>query len=193
MENVPLFLPSTLPATQHAEGVVAHLAVIEDSMRDVQCAGALVRLHNQLHIKSHLLMYKKVHLRNQGTNMRSRTLVTRNKGKIRLHSEKYQMVWEAKRRLAGNDVTKVGWRKLAREDIRCIEDTEELLRAAATQWARCEEELHDLGELALAAIDEGDVERAPRGGENVRKVSWIWTGTGTAGTDEELEDGTWTT
>jgi hypothetical protein len=37
--------------------------------------------------------------------------------------------------------------------------------------------------------DDDDDEMVTRGGENVRQVSWIWTMAGTAGTEEELEDG----
>ncbi|KAJ6524090.1 hypothetical protein DFH09DRAFT_1250860 [Mycena vulgaris] len=54
VEDTPLFLPSALMGW--------------DSMRDAQCAAALMRLRNQLHIKSRLLTYKKIHSRHQGPN-----------------------------------------------------------------------------------------------------------------------------
>ncbi|KAJ7446031.1 hypothetical protein B0H11DRAFT_1930373 [Mycena galericulata] len=37
-------------------------------------------------------------------------------------------------------------------------------------------------------VEEEGEEMVTRGGENMREVSWIWTVTGTAGTDAELED-----
>ncbi|KAJ7876173.1 hypothetical protein B0H14DRAFT_3083191 [Mycena olivaceomarginata] len=129
-ENVPLFLPSALNQAQRSLESVAGLAAIEEMLRDAQCSTALGRLQNQLHVKSLLLTYKALQARHQGANTRLRTLVARNESKIRLHSEKYQMAWEAKLRLVGGDAGKVGWHVLRKEDIRCMEDVEELARDA---------------------------------------------------------------
>ncbi|KAJ7815732.1 hypothetical protein B0H14DRAFT_2277508, partial [Mycena olivaceomarginata] len=125
-ENVPLFLPSALNQAQRSLESVAGLAAIEEMLRDAQCSTALGRLRNQLHVKSRLLTYKVLQARHQGANTRSHTLVARNESKIRLHSEKYQMAWEAKLQLVGGDAGKVGWHVLRKEDIRSMEDAEEL-------------------------------------------------------------------
>ncbi|KAJ7482922.1 hypothetical protein B0H11DRAFT_1723465, partial [Mycena galericulata] len=164
-EDVPLLLPSALSEAQRAAGAgcMSGLLEIEQAMRDAQCRGALVRLRNQLHIKSRLLLYKKNHARHQGMNTRSRTIVARNEAKIRLYSEKYQMAHRSLVAIVGVDKD-VGWPKLKKEDIRCMRDAEQLSRRAEKQ------------KLGL--------ER----GENVREVSWIWTLAGTSGTDAELED-----
>ncbi|KAJ7159910.1 hypothetical protein C8R43DRAFT_1086852 [Mycena crocata] len=138
VESVPLFLPSVLNDTQRTTEPLKGLAVMEDMLREVQLETALVRLRNQLHIKSRLLIHKKSHSRHQGANTRSQTLVARNESKIRLHSEKYQMAWEAKRRLAGGDVAAVGWHILAKEDIRCMEDKDELARDAKKRKAQAQ-------------------------------------------------------
>ncbi|KAJ6517942.1 hypothetical protein C8R47DRAFT_929902, partial [Mycena vitilis] len=74
--------------------------------------------------------------RHQGANTRSRTIVTRNESKIRLHSEKYQTAWEAIRKLNGGDERLVGWRVLKREDIRCMEDAEDLRKKAKAREAQ---------------------------------------------------------
>ncbi|KAJ7719860.1 hypothetical protein B0H14DRAFT_3521129 [Mycena olivaceomarginata] len=103
-ENVPLFLPSALSQAQRSLESVAHLAATEEKLQDAQCSTALDRLRNQLHVKSRLLTYKALQARHQGANTRSRTLVERNESKIRLHSEKYQMAWEAKLRLGAHPV-----------------------------------------------------------------------------------------
>ncbi|KAJ7681054.1 hypothetical protein DFH06DRAFT_1265705 [Mycena polygramma] len=124
-ENTPLFLPSVLPVAQQEEEALRGLQVMEDEIRDAQCTMALVSLRLQLHIKSRFFTYKNLQTRNQGPNTRARSLVNRNESKIRLHSEKYQMAWEAKHKLAGGDASKVGWRLLRQEDIRCMEDPEE--------------------------------------------------------------------
>ncbi|KAJ7750608.1 hypothetical protein B0H16DRAFT_1277965, partial [Mycena metata] len=159
-EDVPLMLPSALTPEQRelCMGGVEH---IEAMMRNAQCRSSLVRLRNQLHIKSRLLVYKKGHARHQGANTRSRTIVTRNQSKVRLHSEKYQTAWEAIRLLQGGDPGKVGYRALKREDIRSEEDED-------MDWED----------------DEGAPERGP---ENQRQISWIWTEAGADGTDAGLE------
>ncbi|KAJ7754817.1 hypothetical protein B0H16DRAFT_1458854 [Mycena metata] len=191
VENVPLFLPSALSAAQREHEPLRGLAVYEDQLRDAQCSTALVRLRNQLHMKSRLLTYKQIQSRNQGANTRSRTIVARNESKIRLHSEKYQMAWAAKVRLAGGNRAQVGWRLLAKEDIRCMEDPEELRRKELKRRAqeqrrdRREADLRREGELPPLTTEDIAI---ARGGENVREVSWIWTGTGSTGTDADIEE-----
>jgi hypothetical protein len=159
-ENVPLFLPSALTTQQRAMEPLKGLAVIEDSLRDAQCSTALVRLRNQLHFKSRLLTYKRIQVRHQGANTRSRTIVARNESKIRLHSEKYQMAWEAKRKLADGNAEEVRWRMLREGDIRCMEDAEEIERGAEKRKAqadrrrRREDELRANGELPPLTPEE---------------------------------------
>ncbi|KAJ6477516.1 hypothetical protein C8R45DRAFT_796113, partial [Mycena sanguinolenta] len=96
-------------------------------LRDAQCDAALVHLRNQLHIKSGLFTYKRMQVWHQGANTWSRTLVATNESKICLHSEKYQMAWEALQQLRGgnSDPAVVGWSLLRAEDIRCMEDPED--------------------------------------------------------------------
>ncbi|KAJ7024475.1 hypothetical protein C8F04DRAFT_1192393 [Mycena alexandri] len=52
LEDAPLFLPSALSDQERATGCTAGLVNIETRVRDAQCRSALVRLRNQLHIKS---------------------------------------------------------------------------------------------------------------------------------------------
>ncbi|KAJ7834834.1 hypothetical protein B0H13DRAFT_1653010 [Mycena leptocephala] len=196
-EDTPLMLPSALSPEQRENGGCSEKLVgIEDALRNAQCRTSLVRLRRQLHIKSRLLLYKKNHSRAQHMNTRSRTIVARNESKIRLHSEKFQMAWEARRKIAGGNVEKVGWPKLRKEDIRCMQDPEELSRNAEKRRKANERRLRKEGELRasgelppLPEDDDDDDEMVTRGGESVREISWIWTVSGTAGTDAELEDG----
>lgn len=116
-EHVLLMLPSLLSAAERGDGGCAKgVLEVEDSLREAQCRTALPRLRNQLHIKSRLLLYKKHNTRHQGMNTRSRTIVARNESKIQLHSEKFQMAWQARLWTAG-DASKVGWPQLKKEDI----------------------------------------------------------------------------
>jgi hypothetical protein len=171
-ENVPLFLPSALTPAQRALESVHYLAILEKTVREAQCATALERLRCQLHAKSRLLMYKALQARHQGATTRARSIVDRNEVKIRLHSEKYQMAWEAMLRLANGDVSALGWERLRKEDIRCMEDAEELARTAEQRQARenrrtqREDELRRQGELPLLTAAEQE-ERAKRSRENM--------------------------
>ncbi|KAJ7692647.1 hypothetical protein B0H14DRAFT_3531447 [Mycena olivaceomarginata] len=164
-------------------GCARAILEIENSLREAQCRTALPRLRRQLHVKSRLLLYKKHNSRHQGMNTRSRTIVARNESKIRLHSEKFQMAWQARLLIAGGNKDKVGWPQLKKEDIRCMQDAEELSRnvekrrRAAARREQREDEMRADGLLPL--MDEDDDEMVTRGGENVRQVSWIWTMAGT--------------
>ncbi|KAJ7901050.1 hypothetical protein B0H14DRAFT_3422958 [Mycena olivaceomarginata] len=190
-EHVPLFLPSGLTPAQRSSDSMAALAEIENRLRDVQLSSSLELLRRKLHVKSRLVTYKSLQARAQGANTRAKAIVDRNECKIRLHSEKYQMAWEAKRKLGGGDAAAVGWTKLLKEDIRCMEDPEELSRREHKRKAQDErrrqreEALRREGELPPLTEDE---ERVARGGESVRQVSWIWTGAGMMGADADLEE-----
>ncbi|KAK7039759.1 CxC2 domain-containing protein [Favolaschia claudopus] len=200
-ENIPLMLPSALSAVERAAGCVASVEHVESLARDAQCSEALQRLRNQLHVKSRLFTYKANHARHQGANTRSQTLVARNESKIRLHSEKYQAAWRALGLLANGDSSRVGWPKLKREDVRMMEDPEELTKRQALrkkQDARRKEKLDRIraeeGFLIEEEDEEGfegdgeDEEMVVNPAENMRQVSWIWTMARSHGTDAELED-----
>ncbi|KAJ7825743.1 hypothetical protein B0H14DRAFT_3468249 [Mycena olivaceomarginata] len=126
--HVPLFLPSGLTPAQRSSDSMAALVEIENRLRNVQLSPSLELLCQKLYVKSRLVTYKSLKARAQGANMRAKVIVDRNECKIRLHSEKYQMAWEAKRKLGGGDAAAVGWTKLLKEDIQCMEDPEELSR-----------------------------------------------------------------
>ncbi|KAK7030582.1 CxC2 domain-containing protein [Favolaschia claudopus] len=201
-ENIPLMLPSALTAAERAVGCVASVEHVESLARDAQCSEALQRLRNQLHVKSRLFTYKSNHARHQGANTRSRTLVARNESKIRLHSEKYQAAWRALGLLSNGDLSKVGWPKLRREDVRMMEDPEELTKRQALrkkQDARRREKLDRIRTEEGVSIEEEDEEGVQGDGEedeemvvntaeNMRQVSWIWRMAKSFGTDAELED-----
>ncbi|KAJ7825975.1 hypothetical protein B0H14DRAFT_3088526 [Mycena olivaceomarginata] len=190
-ENEPLFLPSALSEAERADGgCVNGLLEMELVMRDVQCRSALVKLRNQLVIKGRFLNYKALHARHQGATTRARSIVNRNELKIRLHSEKYQVAWNAL------------W-KLRKEDIRCMEDAEDLAAKEVKRRNAKARRKQKYDELIAHAVEvpawlnaeeeegDGDGEGDDAEGrvrESRREVSWIWMGTGMTGTDAELED-----
>lgn len=117
-EELPLLLPSALPAAVRERGGCIHgIVEAEHALRDAQCRGALVRLRHQLNIKARFLIYKQSHSRHQTTNTRSRTLVAQNESKISHHSEKYQAAWTVLCALTPGGSSGVSWRKLRKDDI----------------------------------------------------------------------------
>ncbi|KAJ7015979.1 hypothetical protein C8F04DRAFT_983763 [Mycena alexandri] len=165
-ERTPLMLPSALTAEERKNGCMAGVEYTEAIARDGQCSAALLRLRNQLHIKSRFIVYKKHNSRHQGANTRSRALVARNESKIRLHSEKYQTAWNAIRLLNGGN-PKAKQRQLVAEGEVIEEENDE------EGW------------------EDGDGEDNVAGAsstENRRVLSWIWTVTGTMGSDVEIEE-----
>ncbi|KAF7330698.1 hypothetical protein MSAN_02447900 [Mycena sanguinolenta] len=193
-EDTPLMLPSALSPAERESGCVVGVHLIEVLARDAQCSEVLVRLRNQLHVKSRLLRYKEIQAWHQGANTRSQTLVARNESKIRLHSKRYQAAWDVLRRLRPEG--EMGWHQLRREDVRTMEDVEELSKREKLKRLRREgQQVEDDGdgegtdgEGMGADNDDDNGERVVNAAENKRQVSWIWTTTGSTGSDAELED-----
>ncbi|KAJ7025057.1 hypothetical protein C8F04DRAFT_1269664 [Mycena alexandri] len=200
-EQTPLVLPSALTEEERKRGCMAGVEYTEAVARDAQCGAALLRLRHQLHIKSRFITFKKNNSRHQGANTRSRTLVARNESKIRLHSEKYQTAWAAIPALNKGDANKVGWRKLVQSDIRLMEDAEDLKkrneRRKREDARRRAKQRRLIAEGEVVEDDDDDEEWEDDNGEddapgvsteNRRVLSWIWTVTGTTGSDVEIEE-----
>ncbi|KAJ7801206.1 hypothetical protein B0H14DRAFT_3489894 [Mycena olivaceomarginata] len=154
---------------------VAGLAAIESTLRDVQLSSSLELLRRKLHVKSRLVTY-------------SRCKLAR-----RARTPRIKWLGKAKRSLVGGDAEAVGWKKLLKEDIRCMQDAEELARSELKRRAQDErrrqreDALRREGELPPLTVEE-EQERVVRGGESVRQVSWIWTGAGMMGANADLEE-----
>ncbi|KAJ7788512.1 hypothetical protein B0H14DRAFT_3504207 [Mycena olivaceomarginata] len=179
-ENEPLFLPSALSEAERTNGGCANgLLEMELVMRDAQCRGALVKLRNQLVIKGR---FSQLQGSARPTSGRHHTRA--------LH-----------RQSAGR--TTGGVEEAEKEDIRCMEDAENLAAKEAKRRKAKQRRKRKYNELIAHAVEvpawlnageeegdgdgEGD-DAEGRVGESRRGVSWIWMGAGTTGTDAELED-----
>ncbi|KAJ7050384.1 hypothetical protein C8F01DRAFT_1264052 [Mycena amicta] len=151
-EDVPLLPPSALTELQRSNGGCrAGLVELEATFREAQCRSALVSLHNHLHIKSQLLVYKTNQPRNQAANTCSRALVTRNESKILLFSRKYQAAWAALVSISGGEAA-VSWPRLRKADICCLEDAEDLSKKDLRQKKAEEKKRRQERELRAAGI-----------------------------------------
>ncbi|KAJ7896246.1 hypothetical protein B0H14DRAFT_2558175 [Mycena olivaceomarginata] len=202
-ENEPLFLPSALSEAQRTAGCTPGLLEMELLMHDAQCRGSLVKLRNQLIIKARFLNYKSLHARHQGVTTHSQMIVDRNETKIRLHSKKYQAAWGALLAAAGGNVSQVGWHKLVREDIRCMEDPADLVMKEMKRKKAKERRKRKYDELLAHGVDVpawdrnqeedsdggGDEAVGRKATESQREVSWIWMGARNTGSDAGFENG----
>lgn len=216
-ENIPIVLPSDLPASlRQGGGCASDLEAIELRLRDAQCQTALDDLRNGLLMKSRLQTYKGSHVRHQGATTRSRSLLDRNEAKIQLHAAKYQAAWSAKFKLVGEN--SVGWKRLDKKHIRCMEDKEDpAIRNVRKVRGK---NPRNPGDSVVGSAGDGEGEgeggaeevvgdddapdasggephrrqNAPHkgvSGEGTRVVSWIWMGADAAGftTDSVLHTG----
>jgi hypothetical protein len=151
-ENKPLYLPTALSEAERADGgCVSSLLKMELLMQDAQCRSALVKLRNQLVIKAQFLNYKALHAHHQGATTHAHGIVNRNEVKIRLHSEKYQNTWNTLWVNAGCNKSLVAWRKLRKEDIRCMEDKQDLA-AKKERWRKAIARQRMYNELVAHAV-----------------------------------------
>lgn len=120
-EHQPLFLPHSL-SLEDLDTCHAGLAEMEDRLREGQMCGALDKARIHLHIKSRLLSFKQRQVRHQQANTRAQTKIMANELKIITFAEKYRAAWNARLALnSAGDWTK-RWRRLRREDVRCMQD-----------------------------------------------------------------------
>ncbi|KAF7295136.1 CxC2 domain-containing protein [Mycena indigotica] len=180
LEDIPLLPPSALTRQQRENGgCLDGLVEIEKDMREAQCRAALVGLRNQLLVKYRLLLYKTHHSQNQTMNTRSRSLVARNENKVLFYSKKYQAAWLALVLIAEGIEGNVGWKRLLKEDIRCLEDSEELVKKqmkakkAEVRRARDERELRAAGitPLNIHRVQEGEGDTNDTDNEDISAIS----------------------
>ncbi|KAJ8473447.1 hypothetical protein ONZ45_g16298 [Pleurotus djamor] len=173
VESVPLFMPSSLSQEERVL-CLGNVGSVEAEFRDAECQSALNELRNGLLIKSRLLGYKNRNARHQTANTRTRTLINRNEAKIKAQTAKYQNAWEKLKLLVGVDnMTK--WKKLEKDDVRCMEDPDTVTSKHARRERRVENGRPDaiLVSLSGEKTSDGSGERmVPR--EGYRTISWIW-------------------
>ncbi|KAF7288259.1 Glycosyltransferase family 2 protein [Mycena chlorophos] len=152
-EEVP---PSALSdAERGGGGCLQGLLEMERKLRDAQCRMALVSLRHQLLLKWRILRFMNEHARGQATTTRSLSNAARNENKILLYSRKYQGAWLALVCMADGDEKVVAWPQLRKEDIRCLEDGEEVARKTekakrlAKQRAHKQAQIRAAGETTL--------------------------------------------
>lgn len=165
VESVLIGLPSDIPSASRSNVCIQALQDTEARLRDAQCRDALQDLRDRLHTREQLFKYKKLHVRHQGANTRTQTILSNHQASIQRAADKYRRARQAKLSLVGLGEWEQTFAVLHDKDIRAVhEDNPNAVRKRK----------HDKHNLPA---------------EGHRVMSWIWRSSdksGAAGLVESL-------
>ncbi|KAJ7352104.1 hypothetical protein DFH08DRAFT_805385 [Mycena albidolilacea] len=174
VEHTPLLLPSALtPSETHPPLSVPGLATTEARLRDGQCSESLDLIRHGLTVKKRLQTYKKLNVRRQHQNTRSRGLVDNQQRKIDLAAGTYRQAHSARLALA-HAAGPSDWRLLDKGDLQMLEDEEEARK-------RKQRVMKGKRKEAAQLDKNGEVQGVPGMGEKTCLISWIWFSAGQSG------------
>lgn len=139
----------------------------EIRLRKAQCSDAIEALRTKLLMRTRLIQYKRINVRNQGRTTRTRHALASVQRKIHLLAAKYTAARDALKSLVGtHDDWVIAYERLypplLKEDIRGIEDDDPV---TAQKKKRMRKD-------------------GPVPAEGRRKTSWIWKGASNTDSDE---------
>ncbi|KAK7043811.1 hypothetical protein VNI00_008423 [Paramarasmius palmivorus] len=142
------------------------LVKIERWFREAQLNKSLNKLCQALVVRQRLLLYKKVNARKQGPTTRTWGIINHQLENINVLAEIYCSAWNAMLQLFNGDKSKMQWKQLGKDDVRCIDDPElaEKRKKHTAKNKRAE---------AKCREDAG-LNPLPGAGESSRTISWIW-------------------
>ncbi|KAF7322306.1 CxC2 domain-containing protein [Mycena chlorophos] len=169
-EDIRLWLPSRLTASERRAVCTPSLVSTEERLREGQCGDAISKLRGHLHSKTHLVDQRNANAVGQATSTRYGGLIARVDGHVKREAAKYTAAREAG--LALNNDFAPKFQQLTDEDLRVYEEAESDAKARA-----------ELGRLGSArrARNEPSLKRG------LGPVSWIWF-VGGDGDQKELHD-----
>ncbi|KAJ7470067.1 hypothetical protein B0H11DRAFT_1730986 [Mycena galericulata] len=170
-ENIKLWMPSDLTATQRRSGCRGGLAAVEAKLRRGQCADALGTLRSRLHAQRHIIAWRNANAAGQKSSTRSATLIGRVGDRVARVAAKYRHARTALIALEGGDYAPE-FKELKDEDL-SVELEEENDMASRKKMAR----------LGSTKRSRNEPTRRKKG------ISWIMMIGGGPGEDEaELHD-----
>ncbi|KAF4580561.1 hypothetical protein EYR38_003160 [Pleurotus pulmonarius] len=166
IEDVPLWLPSAVDASQRESGCTHGLAAKEEMLREAQCHDALDKIRALQRGKAHLVIYKNRNVRGQRPSTRARTSLDRLDDRIRMETVRYRDARTALLSLRGHGPWEVVLQPLQDADLRPpsafdIDDPDDAIGADGKK--KSQKKLQALRHL----------------GDGHKKASWVWTTTGT--------------
>ncbi|KAL0573000.1 hypothetical protein V5O48_008967 [Marasmius crinis-equi] len=183
-EVLPLWLPSSIPASKRNAACVSHLPELETRLREAQCADGLHGIRHTLRLKSRMLLFKYANVSGQRDGVRSRTMINSIHDRARGFAEAYRAGREGLIRLQGAENVDPQFQELKDSDVRALRDPERIKRGPGRKGTTENEDDED--EEPQAAVEEGinlvsenrrkdTALRAKHGtGESKLQISWIW-------------------
>lgn len=119
-ENIPLFLPSSMPQYLWETGCCSGLLEKEKRLREAEATDALNALRRQLRIMMGVFQYKKTHVSGAGqrANTRARTMMTKISEKTQLFVERYRAARLALSRIDPDGAWSTTFLPLRTKDVR---------------------------------------------------------------------------
>ncbi|KAJ7121225.1 hypothetical protein C8R46DRAFT_929168, partial [Mycena filopes] len=172
VENIRLFLPSELTASERAAGCRDGLGEMEARLREAQCTDSLASIRKRLHAKRHVLYWKGSNIGGQHGATGASTLLGQLGDRIDATASKYRDTRLALLSLKGHNYAP-HFKPVKAADLTLDGDVKDDETAAQKK---------------LALISAGKAGRIPRhvAGTSKTVMSWIWASDG-AFDDEEGE------
>ncbi|KAF9492640.1 hypothetical protein BDN71DRAFT_1420467 [Pleurotus eryngii] len=166
IEDMPLWLPSVVDASQRGSGCLHGLAAKEEALREAQCYDALDKIRALQRGKAHLVIYKNHNIRGQRPSTRAQTSLDRLNDCICMEVIRYREARVALLSLRGGGPWENILQPLHDGDLRPpstfdIDDPDDTIGADSKK--KSQKKLQAQHQL----------------GEGHKKASWVWTTTGT--------------
>ena len=191
-EDGVVWLPSRIAAKDRARVCWPGLAQMEERLRSGQCRDALESVCQVLRLKSRMVEFKNKQVRGQREGLRSRAVIDRVHERARAAAEKYRAARKAIYDLEGPGDWEEVFKILEDGDIRGYQDPNRLRPRKGRRgiWEDGQEP-----QAAPSTEDDGDITlynevRSKRDGtgETRRTLSWIWTTSRAASSDDDVDD-----
>lgn len=180
-ENVPLWLPSSIPSSRRNDVCAPALPLMEQRLRTAQCHDALDGLRHVLRIKTRMVLFKNKNIRGQRDGLRSRAVIDRVHARARGFAQKYRLSRDARLKLSGSGEWESVLQVLRDGDIRSYTDPNRLRKGPGRRGTREDEEGPEDEETGDAAARGDGISLLPEvrsvrdgTGETRRTLSWIW-------------------
>ncbi|KAL0568249.1 hypothetical protein V5O48_013745 [Marasmius crinis-equi] len=200
-EDVPIWMPSRVPAGKRDAVCIEGLAAMEIKLRSAHCHDDLDGIRHTLRLKSRMLLFKHQNVSGQRDGVKSRTVINNVHERAKGYAESYRQNRRALVDLSGEGGIDKTLKQLKDADVRSYTDPERVRDGPGRLGTREDEvdegepepvRAEDGSEINLVSEDRRSKEfRQKHGTRETRMVnSWIWT-TGRIdradGTDEDDE------
>ncbi|KDR74714.1 hypothetical protein GALMADRAFT_70522 [Galerina marginata CBS 339.88] len=191
-EDEELWLPSRIPAGCRTRVCQKGLPKMEERLRLGQCQDSLENIRQVLRLKARMIQFKNKNIRGQREGLRSRDVIDRVHDRARAAAGKYRAARQALFELRGSGDWEETYRVLEDGDVRGYQDPNKLQPRKARQGTWEDGQVPG-DSKAEGATEELNLYNEPRTrrdgtGETRRTLSWIWTTSQTARTEDEKDD-----